>query len=83
MMADGYERATPESLADLNEAARLLGDYPTMFCSTLEQARLTKAMFERWARMGRFDIDFLNRAGGTETIRLAREIIRIGKESGL
>lgn len=82
-MGEGYERATPESLADLNEAAGLLGDYPTAFCTTLEQARLMKAMFEQWARMGRFNIDFLNRAGGTETIRLAREINRIGRESGL
>ncbi|QJD53805.1 hypothetical protein SEA_KELA_245 [Streptomyces phage Kela] len=75
-----YERATEQSLADLNRAAGLLGEYPTAFCSTLEQARLTKEMIERWARMGRFDIDFLNRAGGTETIQLAREINRIGEE---
>lgn len=75
-----YERATEQSLADLNRAAGLLGEYPTAFCSTLEQARLTKEMIERWVRMGRFDIDFLNRAGGTETIRLAREINRIGEE---
>lgn len=75
-----YERATEQSLADLNRAAGLLGEYPTAFCSTLEQARLTKEMIERWARTGRFDIDFLNRAGGTETIRLAREINRIGEE---
>lgn len=79
-MTEGHEKATPESLADLNEAAGLLGDYPTAFSKTLEQARLMKAMFERWARMGRFDIDFLNRAGGAETVRLAREINRIGKD---
>lgn len=80
MSAEGYERATAESLADLNEAAGLLGDYPAAFCKTLEQARLMQAMFEAWARMGRFAIDFLNRTGGPDTIRLAREINRIGKD---
>lgn len=75
-----YERATESSLTDLNAAAGLLDRYPTVFCSTLEQARLMKSMFERWARMGRFDLDFLNRAGGTETVALAREINRIGEE---
>lgn len=75
-----YERATESSLADLNTAAGLLDRYPTAFCSTLEQARLMKSVFKRWARMGRFDLDFLNRAGGTETVALAREINRIGEE---
>lgn len=79
MPQEGYERATSESLADLNEAAGLLGDYPTAFCKTLEQARLTRSLIEAWARMGRFDLDFLNRTGGPETIRLAREINRIGE----
>jgi hypothetical protein len=80
MPEEGYEKATEESLADLNEAAGLLRDYPAAFGATLVQSRLMRTMFEQWARMGRFHIDFLNRTGGPETIRLAREINIIGKD---
>lgn len=80
MAGEDYEKATEESLADLNEAAGLLGDYPMAFCKTLEQARLMQDVFKKWARMGRFSLDLLNRTGGPETIRLAREINSIGKD---
>lgn len=75
-----YEKATEQSVADLEEAATFLADYPTMFGSTLAQARLMKSMFETWARLGRLHLDFLNRTGGQETVELAREINGIGKD---
>lgn len=75
-----YQKATEEDLASLSEAARLLGEYPTLFVSTLEMARLMKSTFEAWAWMGDLNLDMLNRQGGPETIRLAHEINRIGKD---
>lgn len=75
-----YEKATQQGVTDLEEAAQLLADYPTMFGSTLVQARLMKSLFEKWAKLGRLHLDFLNRTGGQETVELAREINRIGKD---
>lgn len=80
MSDEGYERATEQSLVDLERAIRLLTDYPALFGKTLVQARLMKSMFEKWLQMGRLQLDFLNRTGGSETVRLAREINRIGKD---
>lgn len=80
MTGEGYEKATERSLADLDEAAELLRDHPAAFGKTIVQSRLMREMFEQWARMGRLHLDFLNRTGGPETIRLAREINRIGKD---
>lgn len=82
-MSRQYEKATEEDLAGLSRAADLVDRYPAAFSPTLEAARLTKAMFEAWAWMGGLNLDMLNRQGGPETIRFAREINRIGKESGL
>jgi len=83
MPRDDYEPATEQSVADLRQAIELLDAFPTMFCATLDQAALTKAALERWAWMGNIEVDLMNRTGGPEMIRLAREINRIGKESGL
>lgn len=80
MRAHDYEKATEQSLTDLKEAVRLLGEHPTAFAKTSTQAGLMKGMFEAWAWMGWLDLDMLNRQGGPETILLAREIINIGKE---
>lgn len=78
-----YEKAVEEDLADLRQASLLLGEYPTAFGGTLEQARLMADLLDTWAWMGGIELDLLNRTGGPEAIRLAREINRIGKESGL
>lgn len=78
-----HEKAVEEDLADLRQASLLLGEYPTAFGGTLEQARLMADLLDTWAWMGGIELDLLNRTGGPETIRLAREINRIGKESGL
>lgn len=80
MSDDGYEKATEQSLADLERAIELLHDYPAAFGKTLQQARLMKTMFEKWLRLGKLELDFLNRTGGPETVRLAREINSIGKD---
>ena len=78
-----FEKAVEEDLATLKQASGLLGEYPTAFGKTLEQARLMTDLFDTWFWMGNIELDLLNRTGGPETVRLAREINRIGKESGL
>jgi hypothetical protein len=75
-----YEKATEQSVADLERAVQLLTDHPLRFCATEIQARLTKSVFEQWAWIGGLDLDLMNRTGGPESILLAQEINRIGKE---
>jgi hypothetical protein len=74
-----YEKATLESLAELNEAARLLGENPLAFAPARGLAEAMRKVFESWAWMGGLTLDMLNRQGGPETIRMAREIIKIGE----
>lgn len=78
-----FEKAVEEDLTALRQASGLLGEYPTAFGGTLEQARLMADLFNTWAWMGGVELDLLNRTGAPETVRLAKEINRIGKESGL
>lgn len=60
---------------DLAEAALLVRKYPTRFTQFYGTAELLAFVFDSWARMGRVELDLLNRVGGAETVRLARHII--------
>lgn len=80
MRGERYEKATEQSVTDLEEAVRLLTDHPLHFCATEVQARLTRSVLEQWVWIGGLNLDLMNRTGGPETILLAREINRIGKE---
>lgn len=71
------ERPVRESgLADLEQAAGLIRQGPTHLGQSPATAELLAATFDAWIRMGRQDVDFLNRVGGPETVRLARHIIQ-------
>lgn len=61
---------------DLTKAASLVRRSPMQFARSYETAELLAAVFDSWARMGRMNLDFLNRVGGPETVRLARHIIQ-------
>lgn len=79
MKSRNYEKATEQSVADLEKAATLLNEHPLAFAKTPMQAELMKEIFEDWIRVARLDLDLLNRRGGSQVVRLAREIINIGK----
>jgi hypothetical protein len=79
-MSREYEKATQENLAELNGAARLLAENPLAFVPTPGLAEAMRKTFEAWAWMGGLTLDMLNRQGGPETIRMAREIIKMQKE---
>ena len=78
-MRERYEGAEAADLESLRSAAKLLEQYPLAFVKTTELARQMTVLFEDWIRMGRLDVDLLNRVGGTSTIRIAREINEMGK----
>lgn len=74
------ERPVSESgLNDLAEAALLVRQNPTRFTQFYGTGELLAAVFDGWLRMGRWNLDFLNRVGGPETVRLARHIIKAGQ----
>jgi hypothetical protein len=73
-----YEKATERSLADLNEAIATLNHMPEVVTPSLVAP--IDEMLRKWARVGRFELDFLNKIGGREAVMLAREIAQLGKK---
>jgi hypothetical protein len=71
------ERPVDESgQSDLEEAALLLYGESDRLMRNPGTAALLSDVFKSLSRVGRMNLDLLNRVGGPETVRLARHIIR-------
>lgn len=70
-----FDRSDTHVVDELRAAEALLRDESSRMMPDAKMAGLLADVFHRWARMGRFDADFLNRAGGAETVLLARRIL--------